>query len=533
MSLIDVTIPFNNGSIASVAESQLYYETGSDYLWVGGGNGRKFISLRFQSNPNFYFTNVFEVDDMTATQPVFTDLGGECRPMADLHDTTHFHGKPINTCRLSSTTVYMKIVAAMNTSFHFIIELDDVANTVNIISIDDQLSEAILKGGASRYYNKDGSRYGKGHYQTFMHCLADNRLVIYSAHNNYYVNTSSSTVNLGGLTSQLDWDPVTKTMTETSITNNNGNSGYTQRSDEYRLPKFRQPETIIYNGTSTTSSFGRPSSAGLGNASGIIGNSYAQPSGWDSQAYIGWFDVTESRDGDSIHFTLMGQTNQKTNGGDWQSINAGHYNWTDTYYCLTYVKSTNTWTTTSRRESAQQNYVGGNRLGTWLPLNTVLSNSVNDHADIRDDQTHAAAWLVIGTEEMRVVGDEAGGVMSINPRDFAENPNVTDINLDGDNAESVLQTMWLNDDHFISIWADTFYPSAMLSNTRSYKLGYTIVKYIDENAVEVVSANYLTGSTEGSPNIMDFDPTRLFTKIDQFTLFSDQFARPMTISAPE
>ena len=70
-----------------------------------------------------------------------------------------------------------------------------------------------------------------------------------------------------------------------------------------------------------------------------------------------------------------------------------------------------------------------------------------------------------------------------------------------------------------------------LSGTYQIINKYLIIKYIDENVVEVVSNGQVTGRAD-YPD-MSFADFMIFTKMDEFTFFSDKFAKPITISAPE
>ena len=56
---LDITLPFNNGSIGSTSESSMYQGNGMHYTWIGGNNDRKYMSVRLQSNPDLFVVDVF------------------------------------------------------------------------------------------------------------------------------------------------------------------------------------------------------------------------------------------------------------------------------------------------------------------------------------------------------------------------------------------------------------------------------------------------------------------------------------------
>ena len=133
---------------------------------------------------------------------------------------------------------------------------------------------------------------------------------------------------------------------------------------------------------------------------------------------------------------------------------------------------------------------------------------------------------------MQVCGQETGGRLSI----VDSNKLSTEDNASLPTSSSqALQTFWLNDDHFMVIWIPSGSYSHILTqnqtNADNYATHYSIIKYIDENVVEVVSHGPVTGRAD-SPD-MSFADFMIFTKMDEFTFFSDKFAKPITISAPE
>ena len=539
---MDINLPFNGGEINSINENDLWNSRGSAYVWVGGNNGNKLISIRFQTSPDFYHTHVFEADDIKSTAPTFSNLGGVSRPTSEIAGPnsvpSSVDNHNIRLRRLNSTTAYMKIFTGQSSSQHFILEIDESDNSVSVTNIDDQVGAMLTLGGMYSSTGYNGNLQGRGLYQQFMYTVKENSIVIYSSYDNAYVSTptSSGSRRYRSGFSQVDWDPINKTATVTDILTGTGLYSH----DEFgRLPQFQgAPHYIIDafdpgNPVLKTVPYA-PVLTGFTDQRGINGSSnYDAPNGWESSGNVGWFDVTYSRDGDSIHFSLMGQviSNTATNFKPDTNYYSGIYH----YYVITYKISTNTWNTTTRRtnQSWTDNYT--NEMFCWLPLNTVSSKSIIDDSRINDDQEHCKTWLAVGSCQMRVMGEEGGGVLNINPSQFS-GPNING-NLSLNNSSQSLQTMWLNDDHFMIIWCKDMGQGVINAPSTSNRLGYSIIKYMDENSVEVVSADFITGpdiiGSENTPDIPYFEPSTLFDKMDAFTLFSDKFARPMTISAPE
>jgi len=530
MSLMDIDIPFNGGSVSNVTESSLWNSPGNGYVWVGGNNGNKFISIRFQNSPNFYHTHVFEVDDIKSSTPTFSDLGGLTRPTSDISNN-HHRTHNLRIRRLNSTTAYMKIFTGQKSSNHFILEIDESDNSVSVTNIDDQVGEALTKGGCYDAGSYSGNLRGRGLYQQFMYSVKENCIVMYSSYDTEYVTTPNSAGSRqyrSGF-SQIDWDPVNKTVTVTDILTGTGLSAHTNFG---RLQQFKGDHYIIdaydSNNVSVKSSPYAPVISGLASMTGIQGgNGYDMPANWESQGNNGWFNVTHSRDGDSIHFVLMGQHSSNTSA--W-SRDVNYHSGINQWYVITYKKSTNTWHTTSRRSGTASN-INTNEQFCWLPLNTVSSKSMIDDSRFYDDQQHCKTWISVGAREIIVNGAEGGGKLGTNPNSFS-GPNINDdINLSSQSAS--IQTMWLNDDHFMVIWAEDLHSNMIQQHSDNQQIGYSIIKYVDENQVEVVSADYITSSALNSSSIPYFEPSTLFVNMDEFTLFSDKFARPVTISAPE
>ena len=531
MSLVDVDIPFNGGNTNTITENELWNSPGNGYVWVGGNNGNKFISIRFQNSPNFYHTHVFEVDDIKSSTPTFSNLGGQTRATADI-SSSHHRTSNLRLRRLNSTTAYMKAFTGQSSSKHFILEIDESDNSVSVTNIDDQVGESLTKGGCYDASSYSGNLRSRGLYQQFMYTVKENCMVMYSSYGDAVVSTSGGNRRLRSGFSQIDWDPINKTATVTDIVTGTGTAS---NSNYNRLEQFIPNHFIINDQFANNPSISAvpfpPVLSGhtsrIGITSGTAEGVHDAPANWEAQGNNGWFNVTHSRDGDSVHFALMGQYTNSTSTWAHDVNNSTPYY---QHYVITYKKSTNTWHTTSRSTRTAME-VGTNEQFCWLPLNVVSSKSVIDDSRFNDDQQHCETWISIGARELRVNGTYGGGNVSINPWDFSGPSINADINLGS--ASASIETMWLNDDHFMVIWAENVSQNMIQEHSDNYQIGYSIIKYIDENQLEVVSADYITSSDLNSSAIPYFEPSTLFVKMDEFTLFSDKFARPVTISAPE
>lgn len=513
MSLIDINIPFNSGSVGSISEAALHTNDGQGYCWVGGNNNNKFISVRLQSTPYFAHFHVFEADDIKASAPVLTDLGGRTQSL-ELDYAQHTH--PIKMVRVNSTTAYMRLFKSGQSSKHLVLEIDESDNSIVVTDVTPDNTD--YQGGLTTPTGH-AHKQGRAMYEEFMYPLKDNSIVMFVR--NYH--------DTGYFFLQVDWDPATKT-TDQKIVLHGGGHGDSGLREVPNLTGVNL--TVCLNGTGSTG--GMNTGANLigthSNANDMHNGSYP----YDVNTSIlnhrntSWIQACESRDGNSIHFAWIGMRRSRTQN----VINTMSDDMDDCHYVVTYKKDVNDWNITSRTTETYTGHgISSNRGACWLPLNTVASSTLSSNAGVAT-QDHALTWLAIGAHEMQVCGQETGGRLSI--VDNSKLSTESGAYAPNSNSQS-LQTFWLNDDHFMVIWIPSgVYSSYLLdnqTNSSAYATHYSIIKYIDENMVEVVSHGPVTAKTD-SPD-MSFADYMLFTKMDEFTLFSDKFARPITISAPE
>lgn len=489
---LDITIPYNGGSIGSVAESNLYEGNGNHYTWIGGDNGRKFISIRVQGNPNFIFLNVLEVDDLRSSAMQFSTLSSEA-----FTEYPAPHGNHVRVCRLNSNTALIKFFQSSNTASGkvYVVEVDESDNSVTYHKIP---VETETQGGMYSPTSTSLHADARALHCMFMQQIKDNSIVSYESTN----NNSQSRYTF----CQKTWDPVAKTLTSKIITPSQKDANILQRVTTPFTAD--QPHHIVSDYTGDDPQVESIFHPVLhGSASGNWGTN------WDSQGYSFFINSVEGRDG-KIHFSLGWRST--VTGWQVQMVDRS-----DSRYVITYDPSDDSWTTTSRRAEGG-NSLSNNRqdLGIWLPLNTVKTKEyyaahhpTSSNLDNFDDkQLHAKSWIVIGAKSAKVVGSESGSEIVI-----------SDSNNSFDDA---YQAMWLDEDHFVVFYILNAQNNNVASNKNNIK--YTVVRYYDEHYMESVSEG-----TVNSDSYVSYLGQPLFRKVDDYTLVSDAFSRVVSFWAPE
>jgi hypothetical protein len=553
MSLINIPIPFNNGSMNPASTDQdLAYNTGQKYTYVGGNNGQKYMSFRFQSNPSNLHVHIFEYDT-SSSSPVLTNLGGLTHAV---NLDPQQHSRVIEAVRLNTTTVYLRLFTGRETSRHLLIEMDesDHSTTVTEVTPSSEGSTRLYIGGAYSYSQQAHRSQGAGLWHVFMHNLKENSIVMLCKHQIAYRGYSFV---------QVDFDPVTKALTYKTMLHGGGDSYLQDRAGGNLYGNGNSHDFILAdegsnyersnigtgvnlagfvggfgNSTSSVSTMSMHYIESGGKQVSVAANSdwwpYNQSSHWEYVKYatrwtssqdnkVAFITTADSRDGNEIHFSLYGVGTSTTTSA---LSNSNRSSMNESKYVITYVKDTDTWRVTSRNNSGG-NIINTNTLGCWLPLNTVPSSTLG-LGDFNKDAHHCDTWINVGAAECKVLGSTEGGVLDITDEtktvgQYSEVPTT---------SSRSLQAMWLNEDHFIVIWCKN--PShSYHSNqqTLSYNMNYTVVKYVDENIMEALAHGAITGY-EDAPDFSYAD-LRVFQKTDQFTLISDKFSRIVTISAPE
>ena len=496
---IDISIPYNGGTIGSVAENDLGQGNGNHFTWIGGNNGRKFVSVRIQSNPNFMIVNVLEVDDLRSASQQITTLYSEAIPE---NPASSAYNRHLRLCRISSNAVFVKIYGQVGVggSKHYVIEVDETDNSVTLHDVTETATTSpagyqhYLNGGLYDYTGDAAHRTGRGVHQLFMQQINDNKIVTYEA-----TNHSWSKYNFV----QRTWDPVTKTMSLQLITPSDYDSHLLNVLDP--TPFGNGTNNVSYNIVNDPNS-NSPQSIDIGNP--IL---HGQQTGyvstnWENQGYVSWLNCVEGRDG-KLHFSLGRGTSNTSWTSRFTSVN-------DQRYVITYDPSDDSWTTTSRYQQSNYNLNNGrNEMGIWLPLNTVKSK---DHhpagsSNYDDKQCHAKSWITIGAKSAKVLGYEEGSEIIIS------NSN--------NSHDEAFQAMWLDEDHFI-----VFYAYAVDDNVvrKTNNVKYTVVRYYDEHFMESVSEG-----TINADSYLSYMGQSMFRKVDDYTLVSDCFSRVVSFWAPE
>lgn len=530
---LDITVPYNGGTIGSVTGNAQAQGYGNHYTWIGGNNGKKFVSVRIQNNPDFFVVNVFEVDDLQSSDMQITTLSSEAFPETASSNSYTTH---IRMCRLNATTAFLKVITANSGSKNYVIEVDETDNSVTLhdATFTNQPTRTIANGSVltDAYYGYNyGGIYdytgssletgGRTPAALFVHQIKENAIVSME-HNSFQ--------HFGGYTFvEKTWDPSTKVLFSRRIVTGNGqnNGSYNNtannalhqdldaggtRLDHYYVNGSSSQEMKIFyeaNGGGTHhiySMFPRATLHGVAND--------RPDSSYSGNGYNSYVNVVEGRDG-KLHFSYCYSTNT-----NWQSeFNSQTDN---SWYCVTYAPDTDYWTLTGRRWNYGHSLGNGrDDMNIWLPLNTVNAKdyatqegklSQGDIDLIPDDQLYALTWIRVGAKSVKVVGKEQGSEIVIS-------------NSSNSNDEAV-QAMWLDEDHFIVFYIDNMSNNNTCNVQNNFK--YSVVRYYDEHYMETVS--------EGSINPSEYwgypgQPP--FRKVDDYTLVSDAFDKVITFWAPE
>ena len=495
---IDITIPYNSGTIGSVSESNLGQGNGNHFTWIGGNNGRKFVSVRLQNNPNFMIVNVFEVDDLRSASQQITTLYSEAIPE---NPASNAYNRHLRLCRINSNTVFVKSYGAVarGSSKLYVIEVDETDNSV---TLHDVTNSNTSPAGYTQYYNGGVYDYtgeqahytGRGVHQLFMQQINENKIVTYES-----LNHSWAKYNFV----QRTWDPVAKTMSLQMITPSEHASTLLGLQDPTPFGNGTENTTyqIVYDpnsGSPSTMNVSHPTLHGAQNGT--------MPLNWESSGHTAWLNCVEGRDG-KLHFSLGRESANSSWSQRFTRLD-------EQRYVITYDPSDDSWTTTSRFQASNYDLNNGrNQMGIWLPLNTVKSK---DHhpagSDNYDDkQCHAKSWIAIGAKSAKVLGYEEGSECVIS------NSN--------NSHDDAFQAMWLDEDHFI-----VFYAYATDGNLvrKTNNVKYTVVRYYDEHFMESVSEGIINADS-----YLSYMGQSMFRKVDDYTLVSDCFSRVVSFWAPE
>lgn len=495
---IDISIPYNGGTIGSVAENDLGQGNGNHFTWIGGNNGRKFVSVRIQNNPNFMIVNVFEVDDLRSASQQITTLYSEAIPENPDNGAYNRH---LRLCRINSNTVFVKSYGAVTAggSKLYVIEVDETDNSVTLHDVTNTATTSpagysqYFNGGLYDYTGDAAHRTGRGVHQLFMQQINDNKIVTYEAIEQSWTKY---------VFAERTWDPVAKTMSLRPITASQHDSYLFGLLDPTPFGDGNQNTNyyVVYDPSSSN-----PQSMDVGNPV-LHGAQFGGfPNSWENHGYGAWLNCVEGRDG-KLHFSLGRESS--TTAWSQRFTHLGEQR-----YVITYDPSDDSWTTTSRYQASNYGLNNGrNEMGIWLPLNTVKSKDHHPGNNGYDDkQCHAKSWIAIGAKSVKVLGYEEGSEIVIS------NSN--------QGHDEAFQAMWLDEDHFIVFYANAT-DGNLVRNTNNVK--YTVVRYYDEHFMESVSEG-----TINADSYLSYMGQSMFRKVDDYTLVSDCFSRVVSFWAPE
>lgn len=532
-TLIDVNIPYAGGNIGSIDGNNVGDSNGFGWCWFGGDNGRKIFSLRMQTDEDYWFVEVSEVDDLQAKPMTKSVLYTKAIPSAsaDLYTTYTVN---LEMCRLSSSAVYLKIptsgITGGNASWHYVIEIDESnGNEVSVTNVNDQIPD-FLRGGMHNY---SSAAYGSGDriHTRFMHQLGENKIVTYESHNSWVWGYGSLV--------ERTWDPVTKSLTNRIVVTNH-TSPRTRTEADYRVASNGYGDTwsfvpeldkIAFKYISPTNQ--HPTRLRTSNNSvfpTLTGRLNSEYQG-DTQFALNWITVTTGRDG-LVHFNMGTEnTSGYSSVQNWQGLNV---DMDAIEYLVTYNPTDGSWGLTGRGVDSNDSALpyGRDDYGVWLPLNVKSAaeymteqemdpSEFDISADGVENSRVCKTWIFIGADQQQVVGVETGS-----PQDHRD-----ELNAAGARPVQAYQAVWLDYDHFIVFsWKDTD-ATQMHINMKNNQL-YAIYRYYDENKIELVSAGKIDDPADTSNTIQHFNASNVFQRPTVNTFLSDKFANSLiTLSA--
>ncbi len=507
MPLQSINIPYQSGSVGSITYSSLYNNEGNHYVWVGGNNGRKFISVRLQSSPNFAFVDTLEISSMTDADPTFTSL----YTRAESESFAAYKNNHINLCKVNSTTALLKIFTnspTANGSSFYILEIDESDDSISITNVTSSNS-AYQRGGMYDRTGQSASTNGRGRQHKYMMHLKDNNIVTLEC-----IGSETSQNSYGGYHFvHRIWDPVNRTLTNNTVCTGNKddstNRDYSDFNTDWKVPSDS-------SGTGSTSTQNQDVPVLHGHNQNIT-NSYF------SQGCHFHLSQTFSRDGNQVHFLMQlrpGNATSSTDDGHQNRTSIDNYS--SQYYVITYIKDTDTWTITSKRFTS---FNPPGYYGVWLPINTELASDFNpgQAGNFKSHQQHATTWLACDARYVRVCGVNNGGQISIVDTAVASSHRA-------DGNSEAYEAYWLDEVHFVIVWVKR--EDADYVGNVNDSMHYTICKYTDENVIDVVSSGRLNDSSI-QPSHMSYSGCGpILNKVDDFTYISNQFSHYVCLHAP-
>jgi len=505
MPLETVNIPYQSGSVGSITYDNLYKNDGNHYVWVGGDSGKKFISVRLQSSPNFVFVDTLEISSMTAADPTFTSLYSRAESMS----AGAYRAYQINLCKVNSTTAYMKIFTGgvgANQSKHYILEIDETDDSISITEVTSQMS-AYQKGGMYNQTGETTSTTGQGRCQKYMMYLQDNNIVTLEC-----IGSESSSSYGGYSFVHRIWDSSTSTLTSKTVVNGHPNDTSTRDYADFNTD-WHHISDPSGSGSTTTTNRSSPTLHGLNQN---LQNSYFAQGGHFHMNQVG------SRDGDQVHFLMTAPHTQPGTSMDDGFNNRTSLDWYYyQHYVITYIKSSNSWTCTSKYWTS---FDPPGYYGVWLPINTLASSAVNTSStNFKTGQQHADTWLYVDARYVRVAGTTSGGLISIIDTTKSSSDRA-------DSYSEAYEAHWLDETHFMVVWSQREQQN-YVGNVDD-NMYFTVCKYTDENVIDVVSSGKLNDSSIQPSRFSYTGAGPVLQKVDNFTYISNQFSNFVCVHAP-
>jgi hypothetical protein len=528
-TLIDINVPYSGGTIGSIDDNNVGTSNGFAWCWFGGNNNRKIFSLRMQTDEDYWFVEVSEVDDLQAKPMTKSVLYTRAIPSAGADFYTTYYST-LEMCRLSSSAVYLKLplndTGTGNNSHHYVIEIDeDNGNEVSVTNVNDQMPDW-LRGSMA---NSTSAPYSNGDriHHRFMHQLGENKIVTYEA------NTGAQW-GYGSLV-ERSWDPVTKSLTNRVVLQN-GQVPNVRTDATYRLssngygdtwsfvPELDKPGFEYISPTNADPT--RVKTSGVSSWPTLTGRYSSNYTG-ETRLALAWFTVTTGRDG-LIHFNMGTENSNGYNTTqDWININV---DMDAIEYVFTYNPTDGSWGVTGRGVDAGDSNLSASRddYGIWLPLNVKSSESYMTEQEMDpsefdgvDNSRVCKTWIFIGASMQQVVGVETGSPQS----------HVDALTAVNAIPAQAYQAVWLDYDHFIVFGWKNISQVNSHTNHKNNQL-YAIYRYYDENKIDLVSAGQIDDPANTNPTIQQMNASNVFQRPTINTFLSDKFASSLiTLSA--
>ena len=461
---INVTVPYAGGVLANDQRSAWQ---ASDWCLIGGNDGRLGVNVRYQTNPNFLVVDVWELD------ADFKEAENKTVVRKQLLSADNWMSSnlPVSTCRLNSTTFAVKQCTRDN-------------GVTRIVTVDPVTYEVTLEksqyNGSSGNDHYNSASTGMANYQSYQH------LFMYPIEENKYVTVDVDRYSPYYRFNEMVWDPSTKQFGLNMICSGQVADVSGVNSAQYAVERgpfdFGLNDAYMHEGGKKhyhSSNGTMDLYPGLHGTTGVANSNYY----YTPQ----WIQAKKDRVG-RIHFSGTSNNNADT----LRNI----HNQQSKKYTLVYIPESirepnqNPWTICGGSSSFDaaiyymSTYSEENKLGfaAWLPLKTRPLSDSNASAT---DEIFSESNILVGKNSFKIMEE------SSTPIPYGNN------SVDNGNSSStlrVIQSEWLDDDHFIVFYASVDSSNINATSNTKYKVIHLIDKFIaNVVATGTIDSNYLFG----------------------------------------